>query len=244
MSLSTITKGKLVKPPRMLLMGVPGIGKTTLAAQAPAPIFIQAEEGADVVGCDRFPLIDSLDALMGNLRTLATEEHQYRTVVIDSLDPVQAWIERVVRAKYTEKQLAYGKGTDYANEEWRTILDALTWLRNNKGMIVVLIAHTAIKRFENPETDPYDRFVPRLPEKCANLISAWSDAHLFANYKVFTKKSGDGMHEVVRGISTGERVMYTEERPAHMGKNRYTLPYELPMSWESFANAVATSATK
>jgi hypothetical protein len=245
MSLSTIKTGQSIRPPRILLMGTPGIGKTTWASQAPHPIFIQAEDGADVVGCDRFPLAHSLDEVMGNLRALATEEHTYETVVIDSLDPLGAFIEQVVIKEHSEKERSYGKDVGFALEKWRVVLDALTWLRDNKHMIVILLAHTAIKRFDNPETDPYDRYIPRLNEKVANIVSAWSDAHLFANYKIFTKTTEAGFNsEVRRGIGSGERTVYTEERPSHVGKNRYALPYELQMSWSAFSNAVAASANK
>lgn len=243
MTLSSIITGVSIKPPRILLMGVPGIGKSTWAASAPNPIFIRCEDGVDVLGPARFPLAHSLNDVMGNLRDLATEQHEYQTVVIDSLDPLGAFIEQQVISEHSPKDLGYGKDVAFCLEKWRVVLDACSWLRNEKNMTVILIAHTAVKRFDNPLTDPYDRFVPRLNDRVANLVSAWSTAHLFANYRIFTKDTEVGFNkDVRRGIGTGERTIFTEERPAHTGKNHYSLPYELPMTWDAFSNAVAASA--
>lgn len=244
MTLSSIITGVSVKPPRVLLMGTPGIGKTTFAASAPNPIFIQTEDGADVVGCARFPLARSLVDVVLQLSSLATEAHDYGTVVIDSLDPLEALIADQVNKEHTEKECAYGKGTVYAIEKWRELLTALTYLRDKKNMIVILVAHTQIKRFDNPETDSYDRYIPRLNEKAANLISAWSDAHLFAAFKVYTKETEAGFNkDVRRGVGSGERIIYTSERPAYMAKNRYALPHEIAFSWQAFVNAIPVPST-
>lgn len=245
MSLSTVTSGVALRPPRILLMGTPGIGKTTWAAQAPAPIFICCEEGADTIGVARFPLAKSFQDVMNNLRALATEKHDYATVVIDSLDPLEQLIVDSVNTERTEKECAYGKGVLFANDKWRDLLNGLTWLRDNKNMIVILIAHTSIKRFDNPETDPYDRYVPRLHEKGAGIICGWVDAMLFANYKIYTKETEVGFNkDVRRALGTGERTIFTSERPAYMAKSRYAIPHELPMNWQAFQNAVTASASK
>ena len=62
---------------------------------------------------------------------------------------------------------------------------------------------------------------------------------LFANYKLFTTATDVGFKKkVTRGVSTGERVMYTSERPAYLAKNRYNLPHELPLSWAALMAAM------
>jgi hypothetical protein len=62
---------------------------------------------------------------------------------------------------------------------------------------------------------------------------------LFANYKMFTTATDVGFNKkVTRGVSTGERVMYTSERPAYLAKNRYNLPHELPLSWAALVGAM------
>jgi hypothetical protein len=112
-------------------------------------------------------------------------------------------------------------------------------LRNDKGMSVILIAHTTIKRFDSPEVEPFDRYQPKLQERSNALIREWCDAVFFANYKVIVKKDDVGFNKTNnRGISTGERLLHTTERPAYMAKNRYNLPETIPLSWEAFVDAI------
>ena len=47
-------------PPRLLIHGQEGVGKTTLAAKFPAPIFLQTEDGIPVgIEADTFGLLTS-----------------------------------------------------------------------------------------------------------------------------------------------------------------------------------------
>jgi hypothetical protein len=106
----------------------------------------------------------------------------------------------------------------------------------------VLIAHCEIKRFDSPETEPYDRYQPKLQARSSALVREWCDAVLFANYRTLIKKAEVGFNkEVSRGISTGERLLYTSERPAYMAKNRYALPESIPLAWEAFVNAITSN---
>ena len=103
-------------------------------------------------------------------------------------------------------------------------------------MMVILIAHAKIERFENPETDAYDRYSPRLNKHASALIQEWCDEVLFATYKVHTKQTEEGFDKTrTRGIGTGDRIIRTTERPAHMAKNRMDLPEELPLDYRVYA---------
>ena len=129
--------------------------------------------------------------------------------------------------------IGYGKGYSMALEYWREYLGALNYLRDTKGMIIIEIAHAEIKRFENPETDAYDRYNIKLHKKAGELILEHSDIVLFANYFVGVKKEDGGFNkERKRAIGSGERILYTTERPAATAKNRYDLPQEIPFDRE------------
>jgi hypothetical protein len=238
--LSSIRRGQDIRPPRIFVYGVEGIGKTTFAAGAPTPIFIQTEDGQGALDVARFPMASSIDDLRQALTTLYTEDHDFGTVVLDSADWLEQIIAREIEAKHDAKDLAYGKGALKQAEIWQELLAGFNALRNDKNMAVVLIGHSQIKRFDSPETEPYDRYSPKLQERSNALVREWADAVLFANYRTVVKKSEVGFNkEVARGISTGERLLFTSEKPAYMAKNRYSLPESLPLSWQALSDAIA-----
>jgi len=237
--LKSIQKSTASAAPRIMLYGVEGIGKTTFASQAPNPVFILTEDGLGSLQVNHFPLCKSSDDVMTAIGSLYTDKHDYRTVVIDSLDWLEAIIQNEIETKFDAKDLAYGKGAIIAAQKWREVLDGLNALRNDKGMIVILLAHTTIKRFDSPEVEPYDRYQPKLQERSNAVVREWADAVLFANYKTIVKKDAVGFNQTNnRGISTGERLLYTSERPAYMAKNRYAMPETIPFTWDDFTNAI------
>ena len=249
--LSTILTGAQPGPRRLLVFGTAGIGKSTFATNAPKPIVIQTEDGLSDIDCHKFPLAKSFAEVMQALASLFQDPHDYRTLVIDSLD----WLERHIWAEVcrnrqvaTIDDIPYGKGYTFALSHWREVLDGLSALRTTRGMTIVLISHARIERFENPETDSYDRYVPRLHKTASALVTEWCDEVLFATYKIFTKAQDEGFNRTrVQGVGAGERVLRTTERPSHLAKNRLNLPDELPLAWGDFskhltaANAVATA---
>lgn len=238
--LKSIKKNTSFAAPRVLVYGVEGIGKSTFAAGAPSPVFIQTEDGLGSLAVDHFPVANKVSDVLDAISTLFDGGHDFKTVVIDSLDWLETLIWRDLEAKYDAKDLAYGKGAMIAADKWREILDGLTALRNDRGMAVILIAHTEIKRFDSPETEPYDRYQPKLQARSSALVREWCDAVLFANYKTLIKKDDVGFNKTVsRGITNGERLLFTSERPAYMAKNRYSLPESIPLSWEAFESAIA-----
>ena len=238
--LKSIRKNDAMAAPRIMVYGVEGIGKSTFCAGAPNPIYILTEDGLGSLKVDHFPLATSFADVMDAIASLYKDNHAFETVVIDSLDWLEAIIQRETEQKYDAKDLAYGKGALIAAERWREILDGLNALRNDKGMAVILIAHTTIKRFDSPEVEPYDRYQPKLQERSNAVVREWSDAVLFANYKTIVKKDDVGFNQTNnRGISTGERLLFTSERPAYMAKNRYNMPESIPLSWDAFAEAIS-----
>jgi hypothetical protein len=246
--LSRVQRGRISKPPRVLLYGVEGIGKSTFGAQAPKPIFIQTEDGLDEIDCDKFPLAATYDEVVGALVELRNQQHDYESVVIDSLD----WLERLVWDKLCAANNVnsiekvdggYSKGYTHALTYWREIIDHLNVLRSARGMVVVLIAHSKVERFEDPESSPYDRYSPRLHKHAAALVSEWCDAVLFATRKIRTQSEDAGFNRKrtiahAIGKDGGERILRCVGGPSCVAKNRYSITEELPLSWAAFIQAL------
>ena len=249
--LAQVQRGRIAKPPRILLYGVEGIGKSTFGAQAPNPIFIQTEDGLDEIDCDKFPLATTYEDVAEALVELRREEHGYETVVIDSLD----WLERLAWDKLClengvnsiEKvDGGYAKGYTHALTYWREIIDHLNVLRNGRGMVVLLIAHSKVERFEDPESSPYDRFAPRLHKHAAALVSEWCDAVLFATRRIRTQSEDAGFNRKrtiahAIGKDGGERILRCVGGPSCVAKNRYGITDELPLSWAAFIQSLSNN---
>jgi len=241
-SLASLRQGGDARPPRLLTYGVAGVGKTLFATSAPRPVVLQTEDGLGTISAATFGVLRSFDAVMEALSSLYTEAHDFETLVVDSLD----WLEPLVwqHTAQTHNQpdieaFGYGKGYLAALDTWRNFLDGVNALREERDMGVILIAHAEIKRFDSPETEPYDRYQPKLHRSASALVQEHVDAVLFANYRVSTLKSDVGFNKkVVRGVSGGDRLLHTAERPAFLAKNRFGLAETLPLSWPDLAAGI------
>lgn len=232
--------GKRAVPPRICIYGGHGIGKSTLASQFPAPIFISTEDGLDSLDVTSFPRAQKLSDVVDSIKTLIKEEHQFKTVVVDSVDwLIEPLIVANVEANNEAKDLAYGKGQMMVAEEFREILQGLDALRLKRGMNVVLIAHAAVVKFEDPRTEPYDRYTPKLPNRCNALLQEWADVLAFAAFKVIIKKDDAGFNNKKnRGTTNGDRLLHFIETPAYAAKNRYNCPEDADMTIESLKSLV------
>jgi hypothetical protein len=242
LKLTRLAQASAPRPPTITVFGVAGIGKTSFAAAALNPVFLLTEDGLGMREVAHFPLAKAYDDCIGHLAALYSEEHDFSTVVVDSLD----WLEPLIHARVCRdngwssiEEPGYGKGYVAALALWRQYLDGLNALRDERGMTVVQIAHSEIRRFDSPEHEPYDRYGLKLHARAAALVLEHSDAALFANFRVATVKSDVGFNKRVnRAVGSGERLIHTTERPAFIAKNRYGLPDTLPLDWDSFARAM------
>lgn len=236
MTLASVRTGVRPAPRRSQIVGVEGCGKSTFAADAPSPIFIAAEDGIRHLNVASFPEPQTFGDVIDAIRTLIEDDHQYRTLVLDTLD----WIEPLIwdhvcaaNGWASVSSPGYGTGYNVALDEWRKLLSELDRLRNAKGMEIILLAHVTIKNFSNPAGQDFSRYESKLNRLASAVVREWTDANLFATFEEFTKK--DGMK--VKGVSTGRRVLYTQRTAAWDAKNRFNLPDELPLSYAAYAEA-------
>lgn len=234
-----IVKTSINRPPRMVIYGQHGVGKSTFGAGCPAPIFIQTEDGLDSLGVDAFEKATCAQDVVRALDYLLSNEHKYRTVVIDSLD----WLEKLIFTQVCQEvgvsdiaAIPFGRGYVKAELVWKGILDKVNDLNFKKKMLVCLLAHNQIKTFNDPERESYDRYQLDLQNKAAALVCEFADIVGFASFKVATTaKDGAFGSTIVKARGSGDRILYLEERPAHTAKNRYGLPASLPFEWSALA---------
>jgi len=236
----TLIVGKQDLPPRICIYGGHGIGKSTIASQFPRPIFISTEDGLASLDITSFPRAETVDDVAQNIRTLIKEEHDFKTLVLDSVDwLVEPLIVSDVESKHDAKDLSYGKGAMMIAESLRELMGGFDVLRKKRDMNIVILAHSATVKYEDPRSEPYDRFQPKLPTRCNALLQEWVDVLAFAAFRVIVKKSDAGFgNQVSRGITTGERLLHMIENPAYVAKNRYNCPDTLPMVFEKLIESI------
>lgn len=244
MTLQSVKVGRQPRPIRAVIFGPEGVGKTTLGADAPKPIFIGAEDGTSRMDVARFPTPESWKDILDAVDTLTREDHPYKTLVLDTLDWAEPLVWKAVVAKDTKGATSieevgggFQKGYLVAIDEWRNLLSALERLQAAKPMHVILLAHSQIKMFKNPEGEDYERYELKLNNKASGLFKEWCDALLFANHETFARK--EKPRDRARGFSNGARYLYTSRAAAFDAKNRYGLPDAVPLDWAELEGAVA-----
>ena len=241
-SLESIAPTRSTLPPRVLVYGVPGIGKSTFGASLPSPIFIQAESGLGSIDTASFPLATSFDDVVAQLGVLYQEQHEYRSVVIDTADALERLIQAKVCADHqanSVEDIPYGKAHVFALNYWQQLLQMLDALRNDKNMLVVFLCHSAIKKFNSPLVESYDKYELALHKNATALLIEWLDILGFANYQVFTKSEEAGFNKkITKAIGQGIRRLHLAERPAFLAKNRYALPDEIDFSWSELSSLI------
>ena len=215
--------------------GAPGIGKSTLASNAPAPLFLDLEHGTKQLDVARVDDINSWEALLGALRALANDPGEFKSVVIDTLDRAEWLCWQYLCAKERVDSIekigrGFGKGYTAAYEQFRVLAAELEALRR-QGLTTILIAHS---RIEKAPEDDRERWTLKVQKQVAGLFYEMFDAILFARLEVFTQKSETGK---LRGFGD-QRVLETQEDPKWLAKNRYAMPRQIPLAWDELANAM------
>lgn len=249
--LSTLKAKKTPKPPRLLVHGGEGIGKSTFFSKAPNPLFFQTEDGLDELTVAKYPEdgpAQSLDQLLELTYLLHNEEHDFDAFIIDSAD----WLETIVNEAVCKdhnvdsiEDFGYGKGYVLAAATFKDVLNRLNRLRIAKSMVIGFTAHSQVKRYDDPTMDPYDRYLLKMHQRSASLLKEWCDLIGFASQRTMLKSTDVGFNKKVkRGVTTGERLLHVEEQPAFEAKNRYGLTGALPLEWGAVIAAITHSLTE
>lgn len=234
-----ITRGRKARAQKVVIYGPEGIGKSSFASQFPDPVFIDTEGSTDNMDVARMDKPTSWTMLKNQIAFIKANPDACKTLVIDTIDWAEQLAVDYVCAQHQKngiEDFGWGKGYTYVQEEIGRLLNSLGELVDN-GINVVLTAHAQIKKFEQPdEMGSYDRYELKLGQKSSSktapLVKEWADMVLFANYKTIVMTTDTGKKKA----QGGERVMYTNHRPAWDAKNRHGLPDQLPFTYDSIAH--------
>ena len=246
--LKTLSKPSGQRPIICTLFGEGGMGKTTLAAMFPKPVFIRTEDGtASLAGNDNvslFPLATSTQDVLDAIEALATQKHDHKTLVIDSITQLGTMIEaEIVAADPKAKSInqaggGYGAGYSTAAEKHRQIRDWAGSLAYEKGMNVIFIGHADTEMLDLPDMDAFARYTVRMHKKSLPHYTDNVDLFGLIRLKTFVR-GGDG--DKKRAISTGEREIICHPQASSVTKNRFNVSEPLAFTFDRnpFADFVA-----
>ncbi len=233
-SLSDLRTVRADKPPRVCIYGPPKMGKTTLASEFPAPVFLQVEEGEGTSELVSFGKLQSFGDVMDALAALYTEEHKFQTVVLDSITELEKLVfaetcsrgDEKGNAKANIEDFGYGKGYVYAQRIWSEFIDGINALRRDRNMGIVLIAHSKVTRFDDPETVSYDRYEIDLDKRAVGAIEREMDCIFLLKRPIVVKTEESGFNKKrARADASGDvRMIHAQGTAAYVAGNRYDMP--------------------
>lgn len=219
---------------KAIIYGVPGVGKTTLAAQFPAPYILDLEHGAERYNV---PCNSDIETFQIFKQVLKNIPEGTRTLVIDTFDELEKMIVYYIMSRENVDSLnkvggGYGRGWLAVYEEFGRVINDLEAIRIKRGINIVLNGHSAIRHFEPPDSVGYERYTFATYEKNKEMLIRWADIILFARFDSIVIENGDS----AKVKSSGKRVMYTVTNPCWEAKSRWKLPEKVPMEFAAIAS--------
>ena len=138
LTLARVSKGRVEHAAWVHVHGPEGVGKSSFGAAAPEPIFIDVEQGTMNLETTRFTFDDagrtmpgSFDEFLEAVRVVERESHPYKTLIVDTLDAVEALIWRHICHRDQKANISdYGFGNGENRPAVRTVLDEATVFGN------------------------------------------------------------------------------------------------------------------
>lgn len=257
MSDEMMYKKPAAKAPVLTIGGMAGLGKSTLAGLFPAPVFIQAEDAETIFEeWDEPPafmpqlpapskrgdvMVSPFNAVMEQLRWLMTNEHDRKTLIVDTVSAINRLFEQEICVEEGVSNIGeaaggYGKGDLVLLERHTKFRQACEHLRK-KGMTIVFLSHVAVQKVKaSPDTDEYMIYTLEVGAKSVPVYVNFSDAVLYIRKdETVHGKETDKKGRVTKFgkmIDTGRRKIVTSStgRVGYANaKSRYAMPEEIDL---------------
>lgn len=237
---------------RVMIYGEPKVGKSYFGAQIPNHVFLNLENGLEhIAGATKLPYTDDYMVVKQMLNELETGQHNFKTLVVDSADVLENLIKKWVVGLQNNSNIrdiadiAYGRGYPLLLTETRKLIEQFERLRTKRGMNLVFICHSEVKKMQPPVGNEYTYIAPSLYAKTTQgdstlkIYSDYVDIIGYCTFKTIVQQTSTGFGSRGQAIGTGERVLHLDAaNPAYIAGSRYPMPAEIPFSWESFVTAL------
>lgn len=222
-------------PAKMVIYGVPKIGKSRFAAQADDVFFINIEGGLDYLPTKvrSTPKLNTYDEVFAWLKHIyENDKFAAGTIAVDSLDWLETLAQQRLCKQYNAKSItdssvkefAYFRGVVMASDDAAKLMTWLDAIYKKKGIKSIIIAHSQIKEVDLPTKDPFQRNELKLSKQLAARVAEWADLLLFADYSFHVTSEGK--------TSEQKAVLYAGGSPSFVGGGRMQLKNEIPIDYK------------
>lgn len=252
MFLEQVSKEQKPAGVRVMIYGEPKVGKSYFGAQIPNHVFLNLENGLEhLQGATKLPYTDDYMVVKQMLKELEEADHPFKTLVVDSADVLENLIKKWVVATQGNPawkdvaDIPFGRGYPLLLTETRRLIEQFEKLRVKKGMNLVFICHSEVKKMQPPVGNEYTYIAPSLYAKTTQgdstlkIYSDYVDIIGYCTFKTIVQQTSTGFGSRGQAIGTGERILHLDAaNPAYIAGSRYPMPAEIPFSWESFVMAL------
>jgi hypothetical protein len=210
----------------VLCYGATKIGKSTWCSHAENALFLSTEPGLNSLEVFQIP-IRSWDELLAACAEIAEGNHEFKTVIIDTVDNAYRMCADHICRKFKvehESDLGYSKGYTLAQNEFQRVLNKLAFMPYG----LYLISHSKEIEIET-RTGKYNKIVPTLPEKVSRIVLGLVDMILYCDIEVVT---GPDNKAVGRRVMRSKPSLYYEA-----GDRTGKLPDVIDLDYAGFVEA-------